>query len=112
MIRRTIRLLWRGAVIGFVAYAFFFARLGDRTPFQHVMRIASTEEAQELGHEVGVATERITKQIGNQVYEATADLDEPPPAASEPMADQLHDIAGHTYQREPHVEAARGQQAE
>jgi len=79
MIRRTVKLLWRGAVIGFLAYAFFFARLGNRTPFQHVMRIAHTEEAQELGHEVGVATERITRHIGDQVYEASqAPLDEAP----------------------------------
>lgn len=113
MIRRTIRLLWRGAVIGFLAYAVFFARLGNRTPFQHFMRIASTEEAQELSREVSVATERITKHIGDQVYDvAAADLDDPPAGVSEAMADQRHDIAGHTYQREPHVEAARVQSSD
>ena len=100
MIRGTIRLLWRGAVIGFLAYAIFFARLGDRTPFQHVMRIAGTQEAQELGHEMGVATKRITKHIGDQVHDAT----QPPTVEAqvaeqivetEKVADQLHQIEGH-----------------
>ncbi|MEM9729251.1 MAG: hypothetical protein AAF997_11740 [Myxococcota bacterium] len=117
MIRRTIRLLWRGAVVGFMAYAFFFARLGERTPFQHVMRIAATSEAQELGHEVGVATERITKHIGDQVFEATKpveddDGDEEPnetedrvAEAQERVADSLERLAEDTY-AEPVVDAA------
>ncbi|MEM7433560.1 MAG: hypothetical protein AAF436_00315 [Myxococcota bacterium] len=97
--------------MGFLTYAFFFARLGERTPFQHVMRIAATSEAQELGHEMGVATNRITEHIGNQVREAAAPADTPAvPSGSEQVADQLHELPGHSYQREPHIEAARAAQ--
>ena len=66
MIRRALRLVWSGAVLAFVAYVLFFVKLGDRTAFQHLMRVAGTDEAQELGREVGAATERITKKIGDQ----------------------------------------------
>lgn len=113
MIRRTIRLLWRGAVIGFLAYAFFFTRLGNRTPFQHLMRVINTQEAQELGYEVGVATKKITKSIGVQVYDATqpSEIDAGASQVPEKVADQFQPITGHAYRREQHIEAARADQA-
>lgn len=110
MIRRTIRLLWRGAVIGFLAYAFFFARLGERTPFQHVMRIAATSEAQELGHEVGVATQRISKRIGDQVFEATFEDEDGVAANTEPPSGPIDslDNAPDAYNVKPvHAELDR-----
>lgn len=106
MIRRTIRLLWRGAVVGFLAYAFFFARLGERTPFQHVMRIAATSEAQELGHEVGVATERITKHIGDQVFEATLPSEPEVAANTEVPSDVVGAIEQAPAYDDPQVEVA------
>ena len=113
MIRRTIRLLWRGAVIGFLTYAFFFTRLGDRTPFQHMMRVISTQEAQELGYEVGIATKKITKRIGAQVYDATQppEVDAGASQVPEKVADQFQGVTGHAYRREQHIEAARAEQA-
>jgi len=109
MIRRTIRLLWRGAVIGFLTYALFFARLGDRTPFQHLMRVVNTQEAQELGYEVGIATKKVTKHIGTQVYDVTQppEVDAGASQVPEKVADQLQPITGHAYRRERHIEAAR-----
>ncbi len=68
-------MMWRGVVLGFFAYALFFARLGDRTPFQHLVRIINTDEAQELGHEVGAATKRISQRIGEQVSELGDEAD-------------------------------------
>ncbi len=113
MIRRTIRLLWRGAVIGFLTYALFFARLGDRTPFQHLMRVISTDEAQELGQEVGIATKKLTKHIGKQVYDVTQppEVDAGASQVPEKVADQLQGITGHSYQREHRIEAAREAQS-
>ena len=113
MIRRTIRLLWRGAVIGFLTYALFFARLGNRTPFQHLMRVIDTQEAQELGYEVGVATGKMTKHIGKQVYDATQlpEVDAGASQVPEKVADQFQPITGHSYRREQHIEAAREEQA-
>jgi hypothetical protein len=109
MIRRSIRLVWTGAVLAFLAYALFFVRLGERSAFGHLMRVINTDEAQELGREVGAATERITKQIGNQVHDATK-----PPAQDagasevpEAVSNRLQGIVGHSYDRERRIESAR-----
>ena len=107
-------LVWTGAVLAFVAYVLFFVQLGERSAFGHLMRVIHTEEAQELGREVGAATERIAKRIGDQVHDATA-----PPAADagasevpEADADSLDGVVGHSYAREQRLEAARQEQTE
>jgi len=113
MIRRSIRLVWTGAVLAFLAYVLFFVQLGDRSAFGHIMRVIRTDEAQELSREVGAATQRIAKQIGDQVHEATQ-----PPAVDagasevpEAVVDSLEPITGHSYAREQRIEAARQEQA-
>ena len=45
-------------------YVFFLVPLGERTLYQHVRRIAATEEAEDLGRELGEAGERLTDEIG------------------------------------------------
>ncbi|MGB3049379.1 MAG: hypothetical protein WBB42_00175 [Polyangiales bacterium] len=114
MIRRTIRLVWTGAVLAFLAYVLFFVRLGERTPFQHLMRVAGTEEAQELGREVGVATERITKKIGNQVHEVTKppDQDAGPSQVPKSVSDKLGGIVGGAHERTDRLEAAREEESQ
>ncbi len=114
MIRRSIRLVWTGAVLAFVAYVLFFVQLGDRSAFGHIMRVIKTDEAQELGREVGAATERIAKKIGDQVHEATQ-----PPAADagasevpEAIVDGFEPITGHAYARERRIEAASEEQTQ
>ena len=114
MIRRTIRLIWTGAVLAFLAYVLFFVPLGERTAFEHLMRVINTDEARELGREVGVATERLTKEISEQVHEATK-----PPAVDagasqvpEAVTDKLSDVVGHSYERERRIESAREQQTQ
>jgi len=109
MIRRSIRLVWTGAVLAFLAYVLFFVQLGERSPFQHLMRVIHTDEAQELGREVGAATERITKQISVQVNQATQ-----PPAQDagvskvpEAVSNQLQGVVRHSYDREQRMDAAR-----
>ncbi|MFA9410617.1 MAG: hypothetical protein ACERK0_05100 [Deltaproteobacteria bacterium] len=114
MIRRSMRLMWRGAILAFLVYVLFFVQLGERSAFQHLMRVADTEEAQELGREVGAATERITKEIGGQVHDVTQ-----PPAQDagasqvpETISDQLQGIVGHTYAREERIDTAREEQSQ
>ncbi len=109
MIRRTIRLVWTGAVVAFLAYVLFFVRLGERTPFEHLMRVAGTEEAQELGREVGAATERISKKIGEQVNEATKPPEQDAGTSQVPksVSDRLGGIAGDAHERAERLEAAR-----
>ena len=114
MIRRSIRLVWTGAVLAFLAYVLFFVKLGDRSAFSHLMRVIRTDEAQELGREVSAATQRIAEQISEQVHDATK-----PPAADagasqvpEVVSDRLQGIVGHTYERQGRIESARQAQTQ
>jgi hypothetical protein len=109
MIRRSIRLVWTGAVLAFLAYVLFFVRLGERSAFQHLMRVINTDEAQELGREVGAATERMAKQISNQVHDATKPPTQDAGASEVPevVSKQLQGIVGPSYERERRIEGAR-----
>lgn len=40
-------------------YLFFFVPLGTRTLYEHARRVASTEEAQELGRDVSRASQQV-----------------------------------------------------
>ena len=108
MIRRSIRLVWTGAVLAFLAYLLFFVKLGERSAFSHLMRVVKTEEAQELGREVSAATERIAKRIGDEMHDVTAPplVDAGASQVPEVVADSLDGIVGHTYAREQRLEEA------
>ncbi|KPK15307.1 MAG: hypothetical protein AMJ62_09685 [Myxococcales bacterium SG8_38] len=114
MIRRSIRLVWMGAVLAFLAYVLFLVPLGERSAFEHLMRVINTEEAQELGRGVSAATERITRQIGEQVHDATkrVEVDAGASQVPEVVADQLQGIVGHSYERERRIEGARQRESE
>jgi hypothetical protein len=105
MIKRSMRLMWRGAVLAFLIYVLFFVQLGERSAFQHLMRVADTDEAQELGREVSAATERISKEIGGQVHEVTQppEHDAGGSQVPETVSDQLQGIVGHAYDREERI---------
>ena len=108
MIRRAMRLVWTGAVLAFLAYVLFFVKLGERTPFKHLMRVAGTDEAKELGREVSVATERITKKIGDQVHEATKPAEQDAGVSKVPgaISDKFRDVAGGADERAERLEDA------
>ena len=114
MIRRSIRLVWTGAVLAFLAYVLFFVQLGERSAFGHIMRVINTDEAQELGREVSAATQRIAQQIGDQVHDAT----EPPAVDAgasqvpEAVVDSLDSVVGHSYAREQRIEDAHEAQTQ
>ena len=114
MIRRSIRLMWRGAVLAFLIYVLFFVQLGERSAFSHLMRVIQTEEAQELGRDLSAATERITKQIGDQVHDVTKPPAEDAGASQVPEAvsRQLQGVVGHSYEREERIDTARQQQTQ
>lgn len=80
-----IRLLFRGcfSLVGFAvaAYVFFAVPLGERTLYEHVKRIAATEEAQELGRDVETAKERLGEEVRKRLgADASADADRAAPA--------------------------------
>ena len=109
MIRRMLKLIWTGAVLAFLAYVQFFTRLGDRTPFQHLIRVAGTDEAKELGREVGAATERISKKIGDQVHEATKPPEADAGVSKIPakVTDEVKEYVDGANERAQRIEAAR-----
>ena len=114
MIRRSLRLMWRGAILAFLVYVLFFVQLGDRSAFQHLMRVADTEEAQELGREVSAATQRITNEIGGQVHDVTQPPAQDAGASQVPelVSDQLQGIVGNAYERDQRLDEAREQQTQ
>ena len=114
MIQRTIRLIWRGAILAFLVYVLFFVHLGEHTPFGHLMRVIKTDEARELGREVSAATRRIADEIGDQVHEVTKppEVDAGASQVPEAVSDQLQDVVGHAYARERRIEDAREAQSE
>ena len=67
MIRRTIELGWSLIILGCLAYVFFTVPLGKRTMFEHLVRIAETDEAQELGDEAVEAGARTINDIGDRI---------------------------------------------
>ena len=73
MIGRLFKLLWTLVVLIVIGYLVFFVKLGDRTFFQHAVRIMQTDEAKELRQEVGQATKRASTTIKTQVSKATGD---------------------------------------
>lgn len=70
MIRWAVRSAISLFVTAIVLWFCFMVPLGQRTLFEHVMRIARTDEARELGSEVGVAAERLEGEIDRQVSES------------------------------------------
>ena len=48
-------------------YVFFFVPIGRRTLYDHAKRIAGTPEAQEFGHEMRGAGERVVEQTEHEI---------------------------------------------
>lgn len=57
----SIRLL----TISVLLYAMFFVLIGEHTLWEHMRRIASTEEARELTSEIGNTVVRLKEAIGD-----------------------------------------------
>ncbi len=69
MIVRSVKLLWSLLVLAALTWFVFFVELGERTLFQHVMRISQTDEAQDLGREVREAGRRVGEEVQRTVEE-------------------------------------------
>lgn len=63
MIRGAVKLLVTLTGLVAIAYVVFLVPLGERTLFEHVRRIAGTEEAQDLGRDLGAAGERVGDEV-------------------------------------------------
>ena len=70
MIVRSVKLFWSLLVFASVLWFALFVELGERTLFQHVMRIAQTDEAQDLGREVSEASRRASEEVERTVEES------------------------------------------
>src|SRR5438046_4381119 len=64
---RPIRWAISTACLLIVLYVFFCVPIGSRTLFSHFMRIARTPEAQELGHDVRSAGERVVQEAEHEI---------------------------------------------
>jgi len=69
MIRAVLKGILYLATSLFVAWLIFFVPLGERTLFEHVSRIAATDEAQDLGREALEAGERAEGAVRHKVRE-------------------------------------------
>ncbi|NLY93055.1 MAG: hypothetical protein GXY23_03410 [Myxococcales bacterium] len=69
MIFGTIKLAYRLVTLTILLYVFFGVPIGERTLFQHVVRIASTDEAKELGRELREAGAKAGAKVGEQIEE-------------------------------------------
>ncbi|MDH5493360.1 MAG: hypothetical protein OEY14_15505 [Myxococcales bacterium] len=78
MIGRAIHAIFSLCCAAALLYVAFFVPLGERTIAEHLRRVASTEEAQELGRELGEAGERLGRQAAADVE---ARLEESPEGA-------------------------------
>ena len=67
MIFGTLKLVYRLFVVGVVAYFVFGVPLGERTLYEHFRRIASTEEAKDLGSEIKQAGAKVGERIEDEV---------------------------------------------
>lgn len=63
MIKSAIKGIVYLTAFGVLAYLFFFVPLGRRTLWEHVQRIAATDEAQDLGEDVSTATDRVETAV-------------------------------------------------
>ena len=70
MIVKSVKFFWSLLVFAAVTWFVFFVPLGERTLFQHFLRIAQTDEAQDLGREVEEAGRRVGDEVQRSVEES------------------------------------------
>ena len=69
MIRRALKLGVSLVILLIVAYFSFMVPLGRYTLYEHIVRIAATEEAQEFGGDVRNASQELTDRVGEEIRE-------------------------------------------
>jgi hypothetical protein len=63
MIRFAVKLVVGGVFGGALLYGLFFVPFGRRTLYEHLGRIAATEEAKELGADVEAKASRLSEGV-------------------------------------------------
>lgn len=63
MIRAALKTCVLSVLLAVTLYGVFFVPLGERTLWEHLSRIAATEEAQDLGREADQASERFGRAL-------------------------------------------------
>jgi hypothetical protein len=70
LIGALFRSVWTLIVLCVVGWFVFFVPLGERTLFQHLRRIAGTEEAQELGRAAVDASRKLGEDLEREIQSA------------------------------------------
>jgi len=73
VIRKSIKALVYVTAFAVLCYLFFFVPLGRRTMWEHVQRIAATDEAQDLSEDVSSASDRVEGAVRQKIREVTLD---------------------------------------
>jgi hypothetical protein len=71
-VRATIKMTLYVTALAALAYVTFLVPLGERTLYEHVVRISRTDEAQDLGREVQNATDRAETELRDRIARAHA----------------------------------------
>ena len=67
MIGFAVKVVVGGVVSAGMLYTLFFVPLGRRTLFEHLSRIAATDEARELGEGVETTADELTTDVRERV---------------------------------------------
>lgn len=73
MIRRSVDAVIGTVCLACVGYVYFFVPVGQRTLFEHTMRIAATEPAQELGRDATTTAQTLGAHVLSELDRLTVD---------------------------------------
>lgn len=73
MIRRLVESVIGTVCLACVGYVYFFVPVGRRTLFEHTMRIAATEPAQELGRDAATTAHTLEAHVLGEIDRLTTD---------------------------------------
>ena len=73
MIRRSVDTVIGTVCLACVGYVYFFVPVGQRTLFEHTMRIAATEPAQEFGRDATSTAQTLGAHVLGEIDRLTTD---------------------------------------
>jgi hypothetical protein len=73
MIRRSVDAVIGIVCLACVGYVYFFVPVGQRTLFEHTMRIVATEPAQELGRDATTTAHTLGARVLGEIDRMTKD---------------------------------------
>lgn len=98
MIRRSVDTVIGTICLACIGYVYFFVPVGQRTLFEHTMRIAATEPAQELGRDATTTAHTLGAHVLGEIDRLTTDGGVPDGGAPPALA---HDVGWGLVPRRP-----------